>query len=123
MQDLLLNFNYLTAEGKKDFDTRRRKNVGEQQSNNYKIQQKEVKAKTGKNFGRGIDTMYRTSFRNHITLSRIADGKANMMISINTIILSIVITIFRCRSRFLPGHVLREPRVPGPHHHPSSSVP
>ncbi len=93
MQDLLLNFNFLTAVGKKDFDPKRRKNVSEQQSNNYKIQQKEVKAKTGKNFGRGIDTMYRTSFRNHITLSRIADGKANMMISINTIILSIVITI------------------------------
>ena len=93
MQDFLLNFNYLTAVGKEEFDARRRKNVSEQQSNNYKIQQKEVKAKTGKNFGRGIDTMYRTAFRNHINLSRIADGKANMMISINTIILSILITI------------------------------
>ena len=93
MQDFVLHFNYLTDVGKKEFDKRRRKNVAEQQSNNYKIQQKEVKARTGKNFGRGIDTMYRTSFRNHINLSRIADGKANMMISINTIILSIVITI------------------------------
>ena len=93
MQDFLLNFNYLTTVGKEEFDGRRRKNVSEQQSNNYKIEQKEVKARTGKNFGRGIDTMYRTSFRNHITLSKIADGKANMMISINTIILSIVITI------------------------------
>ena len=93
MQQFLLNFNYLTTAGKDAFDKRRRKNVSEQQSNNYKIEQKEVKARTGKNFGRGIDTMYRTAFRNHINLSRIADGKANMMISINTIILSIVITI------------------------------
>ena len=93
MQEFLLNFDYLTDEGKQEFDSRRRKNVSKQQSNNYKIQQKEVKAKTGKNFGRGIDTMYRTAFRNHINLSRIADDKANMMISINTIILSILIAV------------------------------
>lgn len=93
MQELLLNFNYLTIVGKEEFDRRRRKNTSAQQSANYKIEEKEVKARTGKNFGRGIDTMYRTAFRNHINLSRIADGKANMMISINTIILSIVITI------------------------------
>ncbi|WP_020567877.1 Pycsar system effector family protein [Neolewinella persica] len=93
MQNLLLNFNYLTSVGKRKYDKRRRKNVSSQQSDNYKIEQKEVKARTGKNFGRGIDTMYRTAFRNHINLSRIADGKANMMISINTIILSIVITV------------------------------
>ncbi|MFT5998107.1 MAG: hypothetical protein ACI81P_000555 [Neolewinella sp.] len=93
MQELLLNFNYLTTVGKRKYDTRRRKNVSSQQSDNYKIEQREVKARTGKNFGRGIDTMYRTAFSNHITLSRIADGKANMMISINTIILSIVITV------------------------------
>jgi hypothetical protein len=93
MQDFLLRFNYLTDEGKQEFDKRRRKNVSKQQSSNYKIQQKEVKAKTGKNFGRGIDTMYRTAFRNHINLSRIADDKANMMISINTIILSILIAV------------------------------
>ena len=93
IQDTLLNFRFLTAEANEEFDQRRRKNVAKQQSSNYKIEQKEVKAKTGKNFGRGIDTMFRTAFRNHINLSRIADGKANMMISINTIILSIVITI------------------------------
>jgi hypothetical protein len=93
MQDLLLNFNYLTSVGKREYDTRRRSNVSSQQRENYTIEQNEVKARTGKNFGRGIDTMYRTAFRNHINLSRIADGKANMMISINTIILSIVITV------------------------------
>ncbi|PPK84405.1 hypothetical protein CLV84_4175 [Neolewinella xylanilytica] len=93
MQDFLLKFDYLTDAGKQAFDKRRRKNVSKQQKNNYKVQQKEVKAKTGKNFGRGIDTMYRTAFRNHINLSRIADDKANMMISINTIILSILIAV------------------------------
>lgn len=93
LQQRLLNFNYLTTAGKRAYDERRRENVSTQQTENYKIEEKEVKSRTGKNFGRGIDTMYRTAFRNHINLSRIADGKANMMISINTIILSIVITI------------------------------
>lgn len=93
MQQRLLTHEYLTVVGKRGYDKRRRRNATEQHDNNYKIAQNEMKARTGKNFGRGIDTMYRTAFRNHITLSKIADGKANMMISINTIILSIVITI------------------------------
>ena len=57
---------------------------------NYKD---DINLKTGKYIGRGIDTLYRTSFRNHINLSEIADGKANMMIGINTIILSVIITL------------------------------
>ena len=93
MQELLMRFRYLTLSARSEYDKRRRKNAAGQHSDNYKIEQNEVKARTGKNFGRGIDTMYRTAFRNHINLSRIADGKANMMISINTIILSIVITV------------------------------
>jgi HD superfamily phosphodiesterase len=51
-----------------------------------------TRKKTGKDFGRGVDTLYRITLRNHINLSRIADGKANMIISINTLVLSILIT-------------------------------
>ena len=109
MQEYLLNFNYLTSYAKAEYDKRRRKNVAKQQGSNYKIQQKEVKAKTGKNFGRGIDTVYRTSFRTHIALSRIADGKANMMISINTIILSIVLTISGASFSYLEDIFFEDP--------------
>ena len=114
MQDFLLKFNYLTNQGKREYDQRRRKNVSKQQSNNYKIQQKEVKAKTGKNFGRGIDTMYRTAFRNHINLSRIADDKANMMISINTIILSILIAVSGAGLSFFEDLVFDSPEFLAP---------
>ncbi len=38
---------------------------------------------------RGIETMFRISLRNHINLSAIADSKANTMLSINALILSI----------------------------------
>lgn len=40
---------------------------------------------------RGIETMFRLTSQNHIKLSGIADSKANIMISINSIIISVVL--------------------------------
>lgn len=40
---------------------------------------------------RGIETMFRTSYQSHLNLSSMADNKANIMISINGIIISVVI--------------------------------
>lgn len=40
---------------------------------------------------RGIETMFRTSYRTHSDLSNLADNKANIMISINGIIISILL--------------------------------
>lgn len=40
---------------------------------------------------RGIQTMYRVTMRNHLKLSDIADTKANILLSVNAIILSLVI--------------------------------
>ncbi len=42
---------------------------------------------------RGIETMFRTTSKNHMELSAIADNKANIMISINSIILSVMISV------------------------------
>ena len=39
---------------------------------------------------RGVETMFRVTHRNHNNLSQIADNKANIMLSINAIMLSIV---------------------------------
>jgi len=64
-----------------------------QLNNLRKAKRDDIRKKTGKEFGRGIDTLYRATYRNHINLSSIADGKANMMISINTIILSAIVTL------------------------------
>lgn len=41
---------------------------------------------------KGIETMFRVSLRNHTNLSRIADNKANTLISVNAIIISIVLS-------------------------------
>jgi len=39
---------------------------------------------------KGVETMFRTSYRTHLDLSNLADNKANIMISINGIIISIL---------------------------------
>tara|TARA_B100001750_G_scaffold55397_1_gene42868 strand:+ start:770803 stop:772065 length:1263 start_codon:yes stop_codon:yes gene_type:complete len=41
---------------------------------------------------RGIQTMYRVSMRNHLKLSDIADTKANILLSVNAIIISLLLT-------------------------------
>jgi predicted metal-dependent HD superfamily phosphohydrolase len=41
---------------------------------------------------RGIETMFRVTLRNHITLSDIADTKANILLSVNAIIISVALS-------------------------------
>ena len=50
---------------------------------------KKIKAKLPE---RGIETMFRVTLRNHITLSNIADTKANILLSVNAIIVSLVLS-------------------------------
>jgi predicted metal-dependent HD superfamily phosphohydrolase len=42
--------------------------------------------------GRGVETMYRTTYRTHTNLSSMADSKANIMLSVNAIVISILIS-------------------------------
>jgi predicted metal-dependent HD superfamily phosphohydrolase len=42
---------------------------------------------------RGVETMFRLTSKNHLDLSSMADTKANIMISVNSIILSVLITV------------------------------
>jgi predicted metal-dependent HD superfamily phosphohydrolase len=69
----------------------------EAQSKKKKKKKKKNKSKDGDqlkelNLGRGVETMYRTTYRTHVNLSSIADNKANIMLSINAIIISIVVS-------------------------------
>jgi len=41
---------------------------------------------------RGIETMFRVTLKNHITLSNIADTKANILLSVNAIIISMALS-------------------------------
>lgn len=46
---------------------------------------------------RGKETLFRATYRNHINLSSIADAKANIMISINAILMSIIVSFVSTR--------------------------
>jgi len=51
-----------------------------------------MKKETAKVAERGIETMFRNTVRTHVEFSAMADSKANIMISINTLIIGIIVT-------------------------------
>lgn len=53
---------------------------------------KSVKNKSTNKSDRTVETMYRVTLRNHIKLSAIADSKANILLSVNAIILSLALS-------------------------------
>lgn len=55
---------------------------------NQKQEALDLKKNKGDVPERGIETMFRVALRNHITLSDIADTKANILLSVNAIIIS-----------------------------------
>lgn len=59
-----------------------------------------------KNTERGIQTMFRTTSNNHFELSALADGKANIMISVNAIIISVVLTVLLTRLPYYPQYMI-----------------
>lgn len=69
------------------------------------------KEKKKKGSDRGVETMFRTSYRTHLDLSSLADAKANIMISINGIMISILLatvypSVIQNRWLLLPSTVL-----------------
>jgi predicted metal-dependent HD superfamily phosphohydrolase len=89
-ENFIIGTNFYTEYFRRAYGPRREKNIEKQRSSLVKEKLKRKKARAPK---RGTETMYRATYRNHINLSSIADQKANMMISINTIIMSIIITV------------------------------
>jgi hypothetical protein len=72
---------------------------------------KKKKKEKKKGSTRGVETMFRTNYRTHLDLSSLADNKANIMISINGIIISILLAsiyprIVENRYLLLPTAVL-----------------
>ena len=63
---------------------------------------------------RGIETMFRTMYSNHMKLSDMADKKASMMISLNAVLLSVIITYLGARSSALGPSFTRNPMLAVP---------
>ncbi len=56
-------------------------------------QKEDKKKKIDKGAGRSIETMFRNTMRTHVDFSSMADTKANIMISVNTLVLTIIVSI------------------------------
>ena len=70
--------------------------LGKKKKRKKKLNKEELKAKYKAQYKnespeRGIQTFYRVALRNHIKLSDIADTKANILLSVNAIIVSLVL--------------------------------
>ena len=65
-----------------DFELPKEKDIDEKEDANHIVG------------GRGKETLFRVTFRNQINLISIADNKANMIISLNAILISLIIAVF-----------------------------
>ncbi len=104
------NINFLstkhrfhTNEAALSWDKRKGKNLSELlklrkklDTDNKKIKQKKEELSFKKNKielpERGIETVFRVTLKNHMQLSNIADTKANILLSVNAIIVSLVLS-------------------------------
>ena len=55
---------------------------------------------------RSIGTMFRIMSDNHVSLSQMADSKANIMISVNTIVLSIMVSVLFSKLQYYPQFII-----------------
>ncbi len=67
----------------------------EKKDEKLELEKEKLKAKKdAKNTAeRGIETMFKNAIRTHVEFSGLADGKANIMISINTLIIGAIVTV------------------------------
>ncbi|WP_452602459.1 Pycsar system effector family protein [Pontimicrobium sp. MEBiC06410] len=92
---------YYTDYAKKKWGKVKKKNLAKLMKSKLKQQSKdqkeELKAKykvkyKSESSERGVQTLFRVALRNHIKLSDIADTKANILLSVNAIIISLVLS-------------------------------
>ncbi len=92
----LLNIKFYTPYAKLHYSPLVAQNIIKVKNKLEKSEDKVVDEKSTDE--RGAQTFFRANYRNHINLSAIADNKANIMISVNAILISILITILTWRN-------------------------
>lgn len=97
--DFLTNARFYSSEAKKRYEEQFKQNVKDQRKALKKTEKKRKKKEeeaegTFAEPKRGIETMFRTMYSNHMKLSDMADKKASMMISLNAVLMSLIITYF-----------------------------
>lgn len=91
------NHQYYTDYAKANWQDRKDKNlttlVKELKKEKQIVKKEQLKAKyKSESPDRGIQTLFRVTLKNHLTLSDIADTKSNILLSVNAIILSVVLS-------------------------------
>lgn len=64
------------------------------------------KKKGKKGYSRGVESMFRLTARNQINLSAIADNKSNILISVNAILISVILSVLVTRFSQIPEFIL-----------------
>lgn len=105
--EFLGNTGFFTKYAKDNYSDRKQKNIiklkkkrdmimekankkNEISDQDEKVSKKEKK-QIDKKTGRGVETMFRNTIRTHVEFSSMADSKANIMISVNTLILTAIV--------------------------------
>ncbi|KAB1067937.1 HD domain-containing protein [Tamlana haliotis] len=100
---LTTEHRFYTIQANASWQKRKGKNVSELLKEKQKLKSESIKQKHKNETlnlkkhradvpERGIETMFRVTLRNHIELSNIADTKANILLSVNAIIVSLLIS-------------------------------
>ncbi|WP_410881034.1 Pycsar system effector family protein [Myroides sp. DW712] len=92
---LLYKHRFYTDYARQQWQPRKQQNIFAISDRIEKDKKKKNKKEKREHF-RSIDTLFRTTLRNHTQLSAIADRKANILLSVNAIIISI------CLSTLIP---------------------
>ena len=92
---LLNKHRYYTDYARQKWQPKKQQNIFAIRTSIEKDKKKKEKSSKREHF-RSIDTLFRTTLRNHTQLSAIADRKANILLSVNAIIISI------CLSTLIP---------------------
>ena len=112
--NFMLGHKYISEAGKARYRDDFKKNIGDQRDHLKKTEKKKKKKKEKQNdtFAdpkRGVETMFRTMYSNHIKLSDMADKKAGMMIQLNAVLLSVIITYLGAKSSALGPAFTKNP--------------
>ncbi len=106
--------SYHTDYGKRVLNTKKDKNLQLLHKEIYMLEKKEEqkfldkksKKDKPKGYSRGVESMFRLTARNQISLSSIADNKSNILISVNAIIMSVSMTVLVTRFEEAPNIII-----------------
>jgi len=90
--DFVKNHSFYSNSAKQFWQPKKEVNQLEIQKKIDKLTTKEKKKTKGTSYGRGVETLFRVQLKNHIELSAIADTKANILLSVNAIIISVALS-------------------------------